>query len=344
MSRARRAVVQFEVDAATLTLLAEIESAHRRATKCEPGERTDIASYEALATSLEQRAARALATSSGTACEWEDDMELTAGLFYTVDADVFVSVNFALEPGPTVLSELSARAPEPAEVVEIRDDVFGRALVLARFREQLDKAIAEPGRDRGSAMSPSGIHNRVLTEVLREYVQWVGEPVGPVPVEYRDGSRASAEFPLRCLDLRDDLDTDDSVRASGGTVLRLALLSIRHTEMDAVVDGAWLRNAAVSKARTAAQTDDYVFHESVRQLKEATGNGQRKLRLYLFQTGLDTAVVGFFRAAVEFLLDHPGQLEVIPMFFTNRPRDGESGDPFAGYERGAAWAAAGGSR
>ena len=83
--------------------------------------------------------------------------------------------------------------------------------------------------------------------------------------------------------------------------LRFALLSIRHTEMDAVVDGAWLRNAEISRPRPAAQTDDLVYETSLRQLDELC-RSERHVRLYMYQTGLETAVVGFYRALANHLL------------------------------------------
>jgi hypothetical protein len=217
--------------------------------------------------------------------------------------------------------------------------------VLERFRAQLDEAIAAPGKDRASALSPSGVHNRVLTEVLREYADRQGRSPLSVPVVYRDGSRATADFPLQCLDFNSGLVRDEEAINSGVLVLRLALLSIRHTEMDAVVDGAWLRNADVSKPRPAAQTDDYVYFQSVKQLAELTQDGQRKVRLYIFQTGLETAVVGFFRAVVEFLARRPGCLEVVPMFFAKNASDdsAETGE-FAGYEQGDVWSTTGGAK
>jgi hypothetical protein len=77
--------------------------------------------------------------------------------------------------------------------------------------------------------------------------------------------------------------------------LRFALLSIRHTEMDAVVHGAWLRNAEVSRPMPAAQTDDLVYEISRTQLLELTSGGSRRVRIHLYQTGLETAVVGFYK-------------------------------------------------
>ena len=229
-------------------------------------------------------------------------------------------------------------APNPASAVEIRDDIGGRRLVEARFREQLEAALAEPGKDRSAALSPSGIHNRVLTEVLRQYVDRRGEEPVSVPVVYRDGSKAEADFPFRCLDLTGQLRDSAELNLE----LRLTLLSIRHTEMDPVIDGAWLRNAEVSRPRPAAQTDDFVYHTSVRQLAALTRQGTLKVRLHIFQTGLETAVVGFYRAVTEFLLAHPGRLEVVPRFYAaSRSKSATVEDESAGFKAGEAWATGG---
>ena len=345
MSRETACAVRLPVDADVADLLRDVQAAHRRADKNEPGERTDVASYEALSSALELKAAKALFDGSGTAVALPDQSVVTAGLFVRDEGAVTVALSLPLEQGALVRTAEGRTAPGPAATVEIRDDIRGRRLVVERFRAQLDSAIAEPGKDRVSALSPSGVHNRVLTEVLREYVERRGKTRVSVPVVYRDGSRASADFPFHCLDLAAGLSTDDEASAGGTLILRLALLSIRHTEMDAVVDGAWLRNADVSKPRSAAQTDDYVYHQSIKQFDELTGGGQQKVRLYIFQTGLETAVVGYFRAVVEFLARHPGRLEVVPMFYAkNSRRDVGTRDEFAGYEQGDVWATTEGIR
>jgi hypothetical protein len=169
------------------------------------------------------------------------------------------------------------------------------------------------------------------------------------PVEYRDGSRSRHPFPLRSLKLAQRAPSDFDE-------LRLALLSIRHTEMDAVIDGAFLRNSEISQPRTAAETDDLVFTTSREQLLALTGDGSNPLHLRMYQTGLDTAIVGFYRAVVHHLLEHPGTLAVTPMFFQNarpprlsrrgsereRPPKPESRRPgpvtTAGFREGAVWA------
>jgi hypothetical protein len=322
-------------------LLADIEAAHRWAAKSEPGERTEIASFEALCASLEVTAGAALLADPQAQAPPPDRAAATAGLFIRGGSTVTVALHLPLEPGELIRSGAAVAAPEPASVVEIRDDLCGRRLVEARFREQLEAALADPGRDRSSALSPSGVHNRVLTEVLRQYVDRRGQAPVTVPVVYRDGSQATAGFPFRCLDLtarlRDQADLD--------LELRLTLLSIRHTEMDPVVDGAWLRNAEVSRPRPAAQTDDFAYHASASQLDSLTSEGARKVRLHIFQTGLETAVVGFYRAVTEFLVRHPGSLEVVPMFYAARPPHGADAvaDDYAGFEAGEPWAAARGT-
>jgi hypothetical protein len=53
------------------------------------------------------------------------------------------------------------------------------------------------------------------------------------------------------------------------------------------------------------------------QLAVLTNDGQLRLSLHIYQTGLDTAVVGFYRAVVDHLLKHPYSLSVVPMFYAS---------------------------
>ena len=330
MSRERAIEIALPVDPEVEGLLADIEAAERRAEKSEPGERTEVVRYEALRTALESRAAAALVRDPGASRPAGDSAMLRR------DGDrVIVPLTLPLEPGGKGARSVVGEAPPPATRWPVRDDLHGRRLVEQRFREQLALAVASPGKDRSSALSPSGINNRVLTEVLHEYVdQGDLEPVS-VPVVYRDGSQAEAPFPLRCLRL------SDRPSASVDLELRLALLSIRHTEMDPVVDGAWLRNAEVSRPRPAGLTDDFVHQTSARQLRALTEDGARRVRLHIFQTGLETAVVGFLRAVVEHLSTHPGTLEVVPMFYSSRSAKEKSKggveEDHAGFEPGMIW-------
>lgn len=327
-------------------LVADIDGARRRATKAEPGDRVDIERFEVLASQLEliadSQSTVRLEVRIGSAHgenryllggpedRWGNGLGpevLEAARSIQAQGLVPVLRLYGLEPGAT---------PEPSEAVGVPDvaERFdskgkkGRAAVEARFRDQITKALESA--DNGvevRPISPSGIQNPVVTEILRENV--IGDRSGrvDVPVEYRDGSRSSTRFPMRCLPLRTDMHGEFELE------LKFALLSIRHTEMDAAVDGAWLRNAEISRPRPAALTDDLVYDISSAQLEELTDSGRRKVRIEMFQTGLETAVVGFYRAVTFHLLKHPGTLAVEPRYFASASKDNHS----APFRRGTSW-------
>lgn len=325
MTAERAWVVGLPASTAHLALARDVASAVGRSTKAEPGDRLDITRMEALATQLEQAAVNEARPEripvrlpeSGTSADtllvgsdparWPERLPhdirtaaqqcVDAGLLPVLVIDPFLPGETATGPG--------AEAEAPAERWEAGGE-RGRRAVEARFRAQIEEALA--GRGRRGAISPSGIQNPVVTEILREYAETAADSVRvDAPVEYRDGSRSAYPFPLRALRMRSNLP-------AASLELRFALLSIRHTEMDTVVDGAWLRNAEVSRPRPAAQTDDLVYEISVRQLDELC-RGERHVRLYMYQTGLETAVVGFYRAVVNHLLKHPGTVSVQPLYY-----------------------------
>ncbi|PPG54225.1 hypothetical protein C5C41_05120 [Rathayibacter sp. AY1E9] len=168
-------------------------------------------------------------------------------------------------------------------------------------------------------VNPSGIQNRALTTVLRRYAEADGGSVVHAPITYRDGSSARP-FPLRSVKLADEVPAD------GREELRFTLMSVRHFEMDREVDGAWLRNREVSIRRPLAQTDELVYGQSMAQLASLVVDGP--LTIHLYQTGLEVAIVGFYRALVDFRLAEGRETVcVIPYFFAGRTR----------FERGTPW-------
>jgi len=214
------------------------------------------------------------------------------------------------------LPESSAPAP-PAAVWRAPDGITGPdAAEEARWRAQL-KAAAE-----GVAVSivPSGVHNRTLTEGLREFVQADGSPPVRVRVVYRDGSEARA-FQLRAAGLSGEIP-------DGWPEIRLALLSLRHPAMDADVDCCLLRNRDVSVVRPTAETDEFVYTTSLRHLRALANHGPRLVRLY--QTGFEPAIVGFYRALTNWMNDGGKGLVIIPMFHRGNGCDYEPGEPW-GY-------------
>jgi hypothetical protein len=327
MSRERAWIIGLPADGPHQAVMADIQSAIGRSRKAEPGDRLDIARFEALATRLEQAA---LNDRQAPRVEVAVPGPLAEALLFGPDssawsdnlpADIRSAAQACADRGwlpvlvidPFGVGATAAGAEGEAEGPARRwkpDGERGRRAVEARFRAQIAEALSADSRHR-VAISPSGIQNPVVTEILREFVAGApGTRRVDAPVEYRDGSRSAHPFPLRSLPLRDLLPV-------ASLQLRFALLSIRHTEMDAVVAGAWLRNAEVSRPRPAAQTDDLVYETSLEQLKELC-RGQRHVRLYMYQTGLETAVVGFYRAVTDHLLRHPGSPAFIPGASTER--------------------------
>lgn len=329
MSTERGFVVGVDDTRENQVLVAEIISAAARARKADPGDRVDIARFEALSSRLEQAALREPCSSfvevalpapgSESILAGSDRTNWSNGLGSAVldAASSVVAMDrlpvLVVEPlvnGGTTESEAVA-LDEPATRWDSGGE-HGRRAVEARFRAQIVEALHGETRTR-RVISPSGIQNPVVTEILREFVQEVeDEPRVDVDVEYRDGSRSAHRFALRAVKLCPNLP-------AASLELRFALLSIRHTEMDAVVHGAWLRNAEVSRPRPAAQTDDLVYEISRKQLGELC-QGESHVRLYMYQTGLETAVVGFYKALTDHLVAHPRSVSVQPMFFERAPK------------------------
>jgi hypothetical protein len=347
-------------------LTLDIEAAAARAGKSDPGDRADIVRFEALCGQLEALVAghpRSLVVEIGPSAltaapslafahqHAEDALckgppgllaclppLLASRVAMQVSAgDLTLLLTLALSEGQQPRPGDDRASAEPAAPWRAEDGMTGRRAVEQRFREQLD-AVAVRGapEDRGAAMCPSGIHNRVLAKVLREFVD--GDPSRRVDarVVYRDGSEASAPFPLHCLRLAEKLPFEPDLS------LDLALLSIRHTEMDPVIDGSWLRNAEVSRPRPAGLTDDFVFRTTVAQLNELTAGGSKRALIRIYQTGLDTAIVGFYRGVVHHLLLHPRSLAVIPQFYVgvgDTPgRAASTMEPAAKFVPGEVWA------
>lgn len=293
-------------------LLADAQAAWARYEKARPGDRSDLIRFEATWAQIETQAARARATGSPAVVRAETAGPAPKEAEEWIRAgERVVEVRFPLMPGPTPVNPSDPSGPvSPAKRWE-SIDARGKAAVAERFRAGLRDVIE--GR-RDAAIRPSGVANSVLTKGLREFASSAPSHAGPpvqAPVVYRDGSTA-APFPLRSLPLRDEVP-------SGLRLVRCALMSVRHPEMDCDVDAAWFRNTQVSRPRPAAQTDA-LCHELTREgLDTLTAGEPVELRLY--QTGLDSAIVGFYRAVVEHLRDRPGSVFVLPLFFSQGRED-----------------------
>jgi hypothetical protein len=349
MTTERAVLVRLPVDRLGLrSLLEDIRAAKARAEKAMAGERIDVVRYEALSSQLEDAARRLLAGGGAQYIsvpvvdreghcffDYESVGLLpaeAAGVRSWIEAgDVSIEIRAALQPGRTQPPSRTpaARLREPAKAWRAPLDSRGRQLtgtsaVAERFRQQLQAAVDSVP---DAAMMPSGVSNRALTEGLRSFVTQEGPPLS-VDVIYRDGS-VGPRFPLRCLKFVETIPT-------GWRTFHFAMLSIRHTEMDVVVDGAWFRNTDISRPRPAGDTDRIAYELSCKQLSRLCKDGPALL--YFYQTGLDAAVVGFYRAVVSQLLSEQRNLAVVPRYFCRQSATATAEGSVAGYRQQSTFA------
>lgn len=192
--------------------------------------------------------------------------------------------------------------------------------------DQVYNAIQNAKEGKPCAVNFSNQPHNIITEVLNEFAYSdSGKLEKPIYIRviYTDGSQAK-DLPLQCLPNHHD---DELVKLTKTLPLKAALLSMRHLEMDDKVDISWFRNREVSKARAFAETDQFCYEETKNQLA-----GTRKdsvFILHLYQTGLQPAVIGFYRALIEELMFReklPPSLAVTPFYHSK-----------SGYKQGKVW-------
>jgi len=308
------------------------DAALRRSGKLPPGSNAEIARFEAIAAQIERRAIE-LSVADPQAIVFSEDncvrarLLMTPEMLHEVAQDVpaaitewlskgsyVVAVSLPHQPGPT---PAPSNEPGPAPVSEAWRGRHRnkRNAETERFKNQIERALAD-GTSVPS-INPSGVSNRVLTTTLRRYVEKVdGARTVEVHIQYRDGSTAET-FPLRALSM-------SSGPLPDLPVFRFTLLSIRHVDMDEYVDGAWFRNSRISLPRPAGITDTDAYSISKQQLEAIRSTGPAVIEMY--QTGLQPAVTGFYRAVTQALIDYPGSICVVPKFFVG-----------GGFEEGIPW-------
>lgn len=299
----------------------------RRSAKLPVGDRTEARRFEALHAAIDQCALASLWGGEPKVLVLQDqainagDSEGTQEIPSVIVAQVpslpaeirgwvdegaiVVQLRLPHAEGETKLAGVEGQGPRPPmERWRSPSNLHGEA-IRNRFDHLITRALAADGSSE-AVIRPSDISNSVLTETLREHVA-TGTDLRRIdlPVQYRDGS-FGPPFPLHALNLKPDVPR-------GWPVLRFTLLSIRHVEMDTIVDGAWFRNARISLPREAGLTDQLAFDISMQQLRLLLAQGPTVVHLY--QTGLDTAVIGFYRAVVHHLLERPGAVSIVPFYF-----------------------------
>lgn len=176
----------------------------------------------------------------------------------------------------------------------------------------------------GGSINFSNRPHPEITEALNAsvYADDGGQPA-EVRVIYMDGTEA-APFPVRCLKKMETADfPEDSVH------LRAALISMRHLEMDGRVDFAWFRNRQVSAGGSFAEVDAFCTRQTLELLRSMPRD--RAVTLEMYQTGLETAVIGFYRGLTLWLQQREKgspPFRVVPMYYGRTE----------GYQEGMPWA------
>lgn len=193
---------------------------------------------------------------------------------------------------------------------------------------QLRRQILNALRTGDPVSFGSQAKNDVITEVLNDFV-FVPQEESLHPVNlrviYADGSEAEP-FPIFCLHRKSESSLPQSVP------VRMALMSMRHLELDRYVDYCWFRNREVSRTRTLAETDNFCFKTTIAQISEAIELGD--LYIHLYHTGFEPAVIGFYRGVVQTLLNirmnsNSPSLIVVPQYYYH-----DDDDP---YQSGRVW-------
>jgi hypothetical protein len=232
---------------------------------------------------------------------------------------------------------LPPKPPEPVPVVYEDDPEGGRSMVgrgkmLARLHAEVEAAVrqaAVAADGRGGKVNASSQPHEVTTDVLGHWVRQRPPEEARAPlsvrVVYADGSEA-APFPACRLNGR--------TPPSGGRVLKFALMSMRHLDLDRVVDMAWYRNREVSQSRALADSDAFCFAYSLAELKALSvlAGPDRAVTVHMYHTGFEPACIGFYRAVAAVLAADeaygagwardlpPGWLSVVPHYFQGGTR------------------------
>ncbi len=207
-------------------------------------------------------------------------------------------------------------------IVDNRPAIFEGSIPLSLLEENDESALSTPTSQEiafqlevqkalgsNKTVNFSNPTHITITENLNRYVFDPAFSDMRLRVVYGDGSEAEP-IRLGCL---------KPIEAVSGQLeelpsLKAALVSMRHLEMDPMVDFAWFLNQQVSRPQSFAITDDFCYQKSLEQLDRI----KKPVKMYLYQTGLQPVVVGFYRALTEWLADHEsdrGCLCVSPQYF-----------------------------
>jgi hypothetical protein len=190
--------------------------------------------------------------------------------------------------------------------IEERDvDLAGTSWGAHEPGPKLVRRIARASSGKAGVALGNSRHMEI-TKALRRFLHAAdAEEHFKINFIYKDGSMGG-DVHLRQMPEREP--------PSAAVELNAALESCRHFELDATVDFCLLRNADVARREEATfAAQETIAYTAIRaRLDDLCG--EEGLHLRLFHTGLEPAVVGFYRAVIDSLLAGH-RLKVTPVFF-----------------------------
>lgn len=179
----------------------------------------------------------------------------------------------------------------------------------ARLRSRIEACLHAPDSPPINLSIPK---HGVIAPVLRSLAYDEKYSGKSVPIVFRDGSRP-APFPIGVLSLVEEAPPREEL-----PIIRLGLISFRHPDMDYLVDLYLVANKHIDRHSSGAEIEQYAFHVTV----ETLGDMQvaEGAAILVYHTGLEPAVIGFYRGVVEVLRARinkgvPRRLVVVPCLF-----------------------------
>jgi hypothetical protein len=164
----------------------------------------------------------------------------------------------------------------------------------------------------------NGYNNYIISTALHKYVyRKPKEQISPTPIraKYYDGSYGDP-FSLRCLPWHNKI-YEPPLRDT--PPLRVAMISMRHHNLDQHIDYNWILNKDIPQNTSYAHIEEFSYIQTRQQLQEGLHEGCLKLHFYL--TGFQPVAIGFYRALIDELQARTSQkpvLEVVPYYYLPR--------------------------
>jgi len=183
------------------------------------------------------------------------------------------------------------------------------------------RAVQSARRGQANGVNLTEVPHMIITNALHTMVyedrkKTEGKEVS-VNIVYTDGSQARP-FPLFSLKQRSN---EEMYELRQLHPLKIGMLSMRHPEMDSLIQQYWFRNIEISQpGMTSAEVDELCYQLTLKKLADIY-HFNKPVRIAFYQTGFQAPLIGFWRAVVEFLKMGQGKspmLEVIPYFYKKR--------------------------